>query len=191
MNSVLLIGFIAAKKSWRVRGAFLMTSKFALTWFLCFMPTRVLRSDLLGTDLINWRCLLAKLKTSGTAIFDSGICAVRPYKSGCDVTKFNSISDRHPTRILFLATPSLSSITCHGSTKASGIITLTGTYTNLILWLLPATLWASFSTLCMFKCIFCSVGFTLRLLYVAIPYALILFSETSCSIISNACYRRS
>ena len=182
---------MAAKKSYRVSGAFLMTSRFALTWFLCFIPTSVVSKDLLGIDLINWRCLLARLKTSGTAIFDKGIWAVNPCKSGYDVTRFKSSSDKHPTKILFLATPSLSSITCHGSTNASGIITFTGTCINLILWVFPPTFYASFSTFCMFKCILFSLDFTLNELYVEIPYALILFSETSSSMVWNASYSRS
>ena len=53
MNSVRLTGLIAPRNSYLVIGGLFITSRFALTWFGCFMPTRVERTDCAGTERIS------------------------------------------------------------------------------------------------------------------------------------------
>ena len=63
MYSYLLCGFSVSKNSSLVINGFLTTSRLALTFSFCFMPTSVDLSALAGIDLINWRCLAGMLNT--------------------------------------------------------------------------------------------------------------------------------
>ena len=126
MNSWRSTGFIPAKKSVRVIGAFFMTSKFDLTCSGRFMPTTQPRTDWAGIERMTCRCRDGMLNTSGTAILERGTFAAMPCAKGCESTRLSSCSVHDETSSLFFVTPFASSSGCHYSIKASGMRTLHG-----------------------------------------------------------------